>query len=416
MKSSAKAILGVFLYSPFLSLFMFNKVSVRHFSNILWAFVVFYGMTFTIASDDVDSSTYHKKLVMLHKKQNISYIQFSKGFYSDKSTDFDILEPSIRFFVSRFSDSGKILFTFYALFYGFFYSRNVSNILVLFKKKWQTPKLLTSLILLSCFFIIPIWQINGFRFWTAAHIFLYGCFIQFKKRENSLKAILVVVSSVFVHLTFIPAVLVFLLSRVLKMNYRFFFITYIASFFVSSLNTIDLINIMDYLPGNMVSRYSSYMNPDVLEASSKAIDNRNWYIRYNGVLFLYFCQLVLLLSYFVFSKIQEKSYNLKHIVSFSLLFYSFANFATLLPSGFRFLSVANFLAIFTFINLYLTNKNIIFKNIIFRSFSFVVLSLFFVVSIRYWTDSATIYTIFGNPIIGLFSPFDVSPLIDYIKI
>src|SRR5699024_1226601 len=83
----------------------------------------------------------------------------------------DILRTIIALAVSRFTASQSVLTLVYGIIFGFFFSRNMWFVLERFKGKIR----LITILLFCCFFlVIPIWDINGFRFWTAAHIFVYG--------------------------------------------------------------------------------------------------------------------------------------------------------------------------------------------------------------------------------------------------
>src|SRR5690625_4997052 len=138
--------------------------------NILWAFVAFYGFSFAIGAENQGSDIvrYAEEVEYLHKVE----MTISDAFtYYGQSGEIDILRTFIAVTLSRFTDSQAILTLVYGIIFGFFFSRNMWYVLERLKGRIHP---ITVLLLCSFFLVIPIWNINGFRMWTAAHIFIYG--------------------------------------------------------------------------------------------------------------------------------------------------------------------------------------------------------------------------------------------------
>ena len=64
-----------------------------------------------------------------------------------------------------------ILLMVYAIFYGYFLSRNLYYI---YSKSTNHNFYINKWIVITLFFLIPIWFINGFDFYFATQIFLYA--------------------------------------------------------------------------------------------------------------------------------------------------------------------------------------------------------------------------------------------------
>ncbi len=121
-----------------------------------------------------------------------------QSFYSDSSGYVDILQPMVTYLVSRFTDNPTILFTIFGLIFGYFYSRNIWYVL---GKIHGGITLVLFVFVLTFALINPIWNINGFRMWTAAQIFLYGTLPYLL--EGKSKGLIWAAVSVFVHFSFL---------------------------------------------------------------------------------------------------------------------------------------------------------------------------------------------------------------------
>jgi hypothetical protein len=91
----------------------------------------------------------------------------------------------------------------------------------------------------SLFLIVPFWDINGVRMYTAAHAFFYGLLIySFKKRNEG---VLIAASSILIHFSFIFPVFMLLIGMLIKSKnvVNFLIFTFILSLYFNNLLTID---------------------------------------------------------------------------------------------------------------------------------------------------------------------------------
>ena len=161
----------LFLVWPLLALASAFRNYKSHWAkNMLWAFVAFYGFCFAIGAENsgADIVRYVAQYQELHDV-NMTFATAQRYFI--ESGEIDIARTVIAIILSRFTDSQSVLTLVYGIIFGFFFSRNMWYVLEHFKGKIRP----ITILLFICFsLIVPIWNINGFRMWTAAHIFIYG--------------------------------------------------------------------------------------------------------------------------------------------------------------------------------------------------------------------------------------------------
>ena len=138
--------------------------------NIVWLFVIFYGFTIVIEDKAMDASRIIDKFEAAAKTQ-ITTRNFISLLYDKDSQTLDIIEPVLVFLVSRVTTNWHFLFAVFGLIFGFFYSRNIWYLID--RAGGQIKKInLINILVFSV--LVGFWQINGFRFWTATHMFFFG--------------------------------------------------------------------------------------------------------------------------------------------------------------------------------------------------------------------------------------------------
>ena len=174
--------------------------------NVFWLACIYMGAVQifqpegTMLGTGRDAGRYVMDLIEMHDNVQ-SFSEVTSTFFDGRTND--IFQPTLTFLVSRFTDNGHVLFFFLAIIFGFFYSRNVWYVLE------KLPDRIPSGIwlLIACFFLVcPIWAINGFRMWTALHVFIYGAlpFALEGKKDKLVWSFL----SVLVHSSFIIVIVI----------------------------------------------------------------------------------------------------------------------------------------------------------------------------------------------------------------
>lgn len=391
-----------FFLWPFFTLIFYLKNFRRpHAKNVMWLFTVFYAFTFAIGreSQESDIVSYMADVPLLHNLK----LNFSGLIAHYQSLgEIDILRTVLAYLVSLFTANGYYLIIVYGIIFGYFYSRNMWYILDQLKGK---TKFFTRVLLFCLFLIIPIWNLNGFRFWTASHIFLYGLLPYFfEGKKKSL--IWCFLTPFVVHYSFLFALIPLGIYLIFGSKVKFYYAFFIISLFMSSININQFNNVIEtYSPKILSDRSSSYRNEDKVEAlrdGSLIAADSVWYERYYGLSVKYSLTALLLVLFWVSRITIKKNKVLLKMFSFILLFYGFANIISTIPSGERFVSVANLLT-FSFLVIYFQNYIVNKKFFTLSKITTPFLVFFIVIAARMGLYSLSIMSIIGNPIIAIFA-------------
>lgn len=388
----------IFFIWPLLSLILaFKDYRSNWGKNILWAFVAFYGLAFAIGtqSENSDIVRYVDEVEYLHG-MGMS-LNDAVEYYSE-SEEIDILRTFIAVTVSRFTDNQMVLTLIYGIIFGFFYSRNVWYVL----QRLQGNMRLLTVLLFACFFlVIPMWNITTFRMWTAAHIFIYG--VMPYLFEGKRRGVLIATLAILVHFSFIMPLMVLYAYMIAGNRVVLYFIFFIATLFVSEIN-LEVFNdfVESYAPEVIQERTSGYRNENYVESYREGgTSNVVWYAAWYARALKW-----AVMGFLIFLFIRGRQFFAHHenwlrMFSFILLFYGAANLLSSLPSGARFVSIANVLAL-ALIILYIQNiegQQMRDKAFI---FSAPLLLLFLIVSVRMALYSLSATAILGNPVIAVF--------------
>jgi hypothetical protein len=221
-----------FLFFPFFTFVLSlrdaqNKVS----ANIVWLFVIFFTQTMSFVQEGMDNQAYRDYLSYTYELENQVKSDVPAGF---RTSDFYV--NILTKIIGSFTRNGRFIFLVYGVVFGFFYSRNLQ--LILSRVKESSNKILL-LYIVSLFLIVPFWDINGVRMYTAAHAFFYGLLIySFKKRNEG---VLIAASSILIHFSFIFPVFMLLIGMLIKSKnvVNFLIFTFILSLYFNNLLTID---------------------------------------------------------------------------------------------------------------------------------------------------------------------------------
>ncbi|MBT1700526.1 hypothetical protein KK083_26800 [Fulvivirgaceae bacterium PWU4] len=400
----------LFLIMPFGALI----AAVRNYKfsgarNLVWLFIVFYGFTFVISNNDIDANRYQLNLSRFSKEHGLGLSDFTQLLYSEQTSYIDVVQPLLTFIVSRFTDNGRVLFAFFGLIFGFFYSRNLWFLLSFVEHKLKKEAILF-IILFAL--IVAIWQINGFRFWTAAHIFVYGLFQI--SAGHRIRGFLICLSSLLVHFSFVLPAVILLIYFLVGNRLLLLLLLYFSSFFISQVSPDALRTYASFLPTVLEQRSSTYVSKEYLEKVNVAPQQTNWYIRWRVVALMYVINVMLAIIFFKYRGTIAKDHTTASILSFGLMLFTLTNLMISVPSlGVRFQLVSLMIivaALFLFVQ---THQGNLFPQWIRIPFILAAL-LFIVVEIRVGFNTLGMMTVVGNPLTAPFVDNDV-PLIDLIK-
>ncbi|HNP33133.1 MAG TPA: hypothetical protein PKN96_07555 [Flavobacterium sp.] len=392
-----------FIISPFLGFIQALRNYRQSWAKpTLIAFIAFFGFTM-VKNDTVDSSRYIHKLEEMYAS-NKNFDDIKASLYSDEGGgQTDVYVTIVTYFVSWFTNSGNFLFLIYALIFGYFYVNNAWMVLDQSKGKLRWEQIL---LLISFSSIVAFWDVNAVRMWTAAQVFFYGGFLYLYQEKK--KGLIIATSSLLIHFSFILPVALLLAYSLVRLNFRFLYFFYIASFFIAELNIGFIHSALEAnMPGFLQPKIKTYFNDEYLEGYEEVVATVNWYVLYYKKLITYFNVVFISILFFK----ADLSKPARRLLGFSLLFLGVANIISLLPSGGRFLNVAFLFSLaFSFIVVSNNKVSIIAKSVKWLS---PILILFIVISIRMSFDYISIITL-TNPIVALFTDINTS-LIELIK-
>lgn len=398
----------LFLLSPIASLVS----SLRNFrepwaKNVLWLFVVFFGYTFVVTGF-MDSARYSQRLAEM-AEHGVGDVQdlFSLIYQKDKGY-VDILEPLVTFTLSRFTSNSRILFAVFGLIFGYFYSRNLWFLFSRVKEKIRAEAL-PFLVLAAL--VIAIWQINGFRFWTAAHIFIFG--IIHIHRGRVFKGYLFAFLSIFVHFSFVFAFGLALLHLVLGNRVMVLYVLYFVSFFISEIKPEAIRGYAAFVPDVFQERADGYTNEEYREGIEKTYETANWYVTMRYIALRYSLNLVLLFIFYRYRKSLISDRTISGLVCFALLLASAVNLVKSVPSMLRFQFVSDFI-MFSALFLLIQSFDRRVLPLMVRLPFWCAAGLYIIVEIRIGFETTSLLAILGNPLVAPFLP-NALPLISFFK-
>lgn len=379
----------------------------------MWLFVIFYGFTFAIGTESQGNDI----VAYVSQVKDFYYLQLS---FSDvinlykNSGEIDILRIFLAWLIATFTSNGYFLIIIYGILFGYFYSRNIWYVLERLQGKTQV----FSTILIFCFFLaIPIWNLNGFRFWTAAHVFIYGLlpYIFEGKRRPLLWCFF---TPIIFHFSFLAALIPLITYLIIGDRIKMYFILFIASFFFSEFNITSFNNFVESnVPQVIVERTKGYRHEDNVEKLRAGETNSNmvWYARYYTKALRWTIVFLLTIIYLKLKQILIQNQQYLRLLSFIFLFFSFANILSTIPSGGRFIVIGNMIALAFMTMLFHNNRKKSQVLIFSHAFSTPLLLFFIVISLRVGLYSFSAMTVLGNPLGALFSFGENISLNDIIK-
>lgn len=385
-----------------------NHLESKWSRNVIWAFCGYFGFTMVTTSQGADVDRYRSTLAFMHQ-QHLSLDSLLGMLYSQTTAFVDVVQPFITFAVARFTGDPRILFLVFGLVFGYFYSRNIEYI----GSMIETEHRRWSLYLLVLFaFLVPIWEINGFRFWTAAQVFVFGALPYLIERNKA--SLVWTWLSVFVHFSFIVPAAVLTAYALGGSRLNIYFILFLLSFTISELNLGALRHTLaSYAPHFLIPRVNSYFNSRYAEAISTQLLSSNWYAQWYVSAMKYGLDALLTFAFLSRRRLILERDDMTRLLSFTFLFSAFANLASLVPSGGRFLTVSFFFSL-GFLLLATQDERVMVRLKPLLALTVPLCLLFVVVTVRIGFDFISYLALIGNPFIAPFIGNGL-PLITLIK-
>ncbi|MEG1555005.1 MAG: EpsG family protein [Rikenellaceae bacterium] len=307
---------------------------------MFWIACIFMGLIFIyrpLGDTSMDASVYVERIEAGYANTDNSLSDVIESAYSTGSTTPDIYERILVYLVSRFTGNGHIFFAIGAMIFGFFYSRNLWYI---FDRLPAKVGFYIGISIIFFMYINPMHTVGGIRMNTALHVFAYGAMPFILEKDKS-KTIWCLLAPLF-HFSFIAATAMFLVYLLLPKRDTIIlplFILYIITFFINSLN-LESVNMFlkQYTTQEILeSKIDGYANTNAAISRMEHFKEYNAFIQFMRSYSKYLVFFIMLSCSYCWLKVRTKATT--RLFAFSLLFFSFANIASSIPSGSRFINI-----------------------------------------------------------------------------
>lgn len=326
-----------FLFLPILSVIIaINNYREKWAKNVVWAFTAFYAYHFSAPNEGADINAYINKFNS-YTDQVYSIPEFIRSLYSEGSTTLDVIEPLTSYLISQVTRDHHFLLLTYGIIFGFFFSRNIWFFIERTKGKLTIQALV---ILLLLIIQIGIWNLNGFRFWCAAHIFIYAA-LQLIVLKNT-KGYIFLLLACLMHLGLILPTFIVLIFRFIRVPLYVLFGFFLFTFFLAELDMEVVRNsISNYAPTFVTGKLNSYTSEAYTEVVVEKLGGYSIFYQVSKIvrvgIILFFTSLL-----FINRKQLTKDVMYK-LFSFYLVLGAVANILSQIPSGGRYLIIADFI-------------------------------------------------------------------------
>lgn len=379
--------------------------------NIFWAFCAFFGFTVAIGAESQGSDIvrYAARIEYLHGME----MGLADAIeYFMESGEVDFLNTLISVLVSRFTGSQAVLTLVYGTIFGYFLSRNMWYLF----EQLEGKLLPVTIILLVCFFLVnPIWRLNGFRMWTATHIFLFGLLPYLL--EGRRDRLWITVLSFTVHFSFLVPVGLFFSYLFLGNRLTLFFGFYLTTFFISELDISAFNSFVEtYAPEILQERTSGYRNEGKVEEmrDDSMGSSKSWHAVWYGKALTWSIMGFLIILFVKGKTIIQQNRGWLNLYSFTLYYYAVANIFSSIPSGGRYTTIANLMAL-ALIAIYVQNQP---REITMKRFILIAipaLLLYIVVAARTGLYAMSATTAIGNLFFAFLTAGETISLNDVLK-
>jgi len=362
-----------------------------------------YGLLYVI-NPFMDGARRADRLSEAHKEPLSNVFFYINNLYE---TTVDFLDPIIIYLVSRFSDFHGFLFATYAVIFGLLSLKFIQN---LSRRYLGYPMNKNALL----FFILLVWtnfifEIGGFRMWTAAWIFSLSTLYYLTNRK--IKYIVIASISVLMHFSFIPLALLLVAYYFLGNRPKLYGILAIGSLFVSEIDIGSLQFYSSSLGSAIEHKVDSYTNEQYMAKRESLKQNYVWFMDVSPMLRLYFTYISLAYVFYR-TKGVTKDFVFNGLFSLALLFLAFSNISSLLPSGGRFRVVFYTFAFATLFVYYSKFEKKYALNLL-NWIGLPIGLLFVLIKFRIATETISLYLI-GPSLVIPFGLYDPAPLKDFL--
>ncbi|PZD76611.1 EpsG family protein [Mesonia sp. K7] len=331
----------LFLISPFIATFYaLRNLKTRSSFLIFFLFAVFFGMSFTVdlgknESSSFDGASYREKFERyIYYYNETDFITSLDNFLYLNEGAKDYYFFSLSYFVSQITNNYHVLFMVIAIVFAFFALKSLKFLVL--EKNFQTN--FGGFVLLSLFMINDIFNINGVRFWTAAWVGVYCIFQIF--RNNNKKYFLLAAITPFIHVAFWIFLVVMIGAYFSKKTSKPWIILFFISFLVSNISVELVRGLINILPPVLANMAEAYTDQGYLAEQQSKGSGFIWVTEIFRFLVKLYMNVMVALFIHHANTISANP-KTKKLFSFLLIWMTFVNFTTPIPSlGGRFMVMA----------------------------------------------------------------------------
>jgi len=403
----------LFILWPFGGLLASIKNFRKPWSRTLfWLFCIYFGYVFIYADPDgwgnADSARYAQQLIDAHNSSSYSFNALLAMFYNPKNGVTDIYQPLVTWFVSIFTDNPSWLFFVLSTVFGLFYAQ---NLWMVFSRVNSRVTFILFLFMFALSLVVPIWNINGARMYTAAHVFIYGVLRYYL--QNDKKGLIWAGVSVLFHFSFFFPVVLFFSFLLVPSKLLYLFVFFIGSSFVKEIDLGAIRHGLEFVPDVFTSKVHTYTSEAYFRSLQSQQKGYAWHVVFAGQA-MDWVGYAWIITVFIYRRYWINQLpKVTSLFAFALFFGGFAQLASLIPSGARFLALSNFLFLSIFI-LIINSKLIISKIRVLQYITYPLIGFSIVFLVRVGLDYIGVLAFLGNPIVALIVD-DQTPIIEMVK-
>jgi len=173
-KNFKRSYVFLFFLWPLFAVITASLSSNKKVFVFIWTlFFTYFGYTFLVSPV---SDGNHYRVTFLEIRDWVQYQGLTFEDLLNKIYDYypDPYVPIASYLVAVFTGNWHAVFSVYGLVLGFFFSSNIYSMLEMRSQiKENKNRLLLTLGMIFVIFLVPIWEINGVRMWTACHYFVF---------------------------------------------------------------------------------------------------------------------------------------------------------------------------------------------------------------------------------------------------
>lgn len=360
----------LFVISP-LAAFLYSLQDVKTKSSyfVFFLFCTLFGWMLIADFEFADAYVYKNQFLQFAVSPDHNMRQVLSEYFTPDSLEKDIYRYVLFWLAAKIGGTNyHILFMLAAVFFSYFYLKSMRFV----TDNPHFEQGFYGLILLFLFtYSNCIFNINGFRFWTASWIGVYAI-LKILKDHNFLYLLLLIILP-FIHVSMPLLIIMVALSWIMRKRMRIVIPLLVSSFFVSVFALKFLELIQPYLPPVFQGLIWSYTQ------STTALDG----FEETGPLYaqiLSFLPFLLLMAMTVLLLVEKNNFTSqkgKEVLGFYLVFYTITNILAAIPSGVRFTFIAMPILVYVWIENYdVMKKYNMFWYLIPVAFSYRLLYLF----------------------------------------